>query len=316
MTYLDFDIDTYVNPYIPPPTILAHLPKPLAHALGYRRTPRVKLPSVIIYLWSFIGAFCGVSLIAGVFLTSHTLQRYNSPLIVPSFGASAILLFQTIDSPLSQPRNFVFGHTLSALTGVGITKLFEMNPDFEHLRWLAGALSCGIASVAMGVTKTVHPPAGATALMAATDPMISALGWWFIPCVLINCGLMLAAALIINNLHRHYPAYWWSPAPVGKRFTTHNPDSLQRKKSRTSTLRERDPSTAIAGLAGEANPYLEAGIEEKAGACEREPAGRILVTARGVEIPEELHLAEDEEATLRLLQQRLEWIHKVGSAEG
>src|SRR6266536_1400724 len=245
---IDFDLDQHLNPYIPPPTILSNLPRPLSHFLGHRLTSRSKLPSSLIYLWSFIGAFCGVAIIEGVFLTANTLKNHPSPLIIASFGASAILLFQTIDSPLAQPRNFIFGHAFSAIIGVCITKLFELNPDFEHLRWLAGALSCAIASVVMGVTKTVHPPAGATALMVATDASITGLGWWFIPCVLISSCLMLGAALVINNLHRHYPAYWWSPAPVGRLLTKQHPDVLEKKKkSRTPTVRERDPEVAVAG---------------------------------------------------------------------
>jgi hypothetical protein len=304
---IDFDLDTHLNPYIPPPTILFYLPKPLSHFLGHRSTSHSKLPSTVIYIWSFIGAFCGVALIEGVSITSPVFLHQNSPVIIASFGASAILLFQTIDSPLAQPRNFIFGHAISALIGVCITKLFEMNPDFENLRWVAGALSCGLASVAMGVTKTIHPPAGATALMSATQPTITIMGWWFIPLVLISSCLMLGATLVINNLHRHYPAYWWTPAPVGRRLTKEKPDILERKRS-TST----DPELAIAGFAGQANPSrpvddADESCEdvEKADASALEQAQSILITPRGLGVPEELRLSEEEEAMLRLLQQRL-----------
>ncbi len=141
--------------------------------------------------------------------------------------------------------------------------------------------------------------------------------------MLISSCLMLGAALVINNLHRHYPAYWWSPAPVGRLLTKQHPDVLEKKKkSRTPTVRERDPEVAVAGLAGEANPEaedVEAGSvgtgDEKEEVEEQERVQSINVTARGLEVPEDLHLAEDEEATLRVLQQRLERGWRVRSAE-
>jgi hypothetical protein len=66
----------------------------------------------------------------------------------------------------------------------------------------------------MSVTKTVHPPAGATALMAATLPEVTVLGWWFLPIMLLGSMLMLVSALIINNVFRRYPVYWWTSADL------------------------------------------------------------------------------------------------------
>lgn len=78
-------------------------------------------------------------------------------------GAAAILEYQTIDSPLAQPRNAILGQVFAAIIGVGVTKLFQLSSDFDNLRWIAGALAVGLTSAFMGFTKTVHPPAGATA---------------------------------------------------------------------------------------------------------------------------------------------------------
>lgn len=53
-------------------------------------------------------------------------------------GAAAILEYNTIESPLAQPRNLVLDHFLSALIGVCITKLFALLPHarFDTLRCL------------------------------------------------------------------------------------------------------------------------------------------------------------------------------------
>lgn len=140
-------------------------------------------------------------------LTFHTY----SLLITYLKGATAILEYNTIDSPLAQPRNAFFGQIFSATIGIGITKLFHLNPDFENLRWIAGALAVGVSSAVMGFTKTIHPPAGATALLAATSPEISDLGWFLLPLVILGTSLMLAVACIVNNIQRRFPLYWMTP---------------------------------------------------------------------------------------------------------
>jgi CBS-domain-containing membrane protein len=131
-------------------------------------------------------------------------------------GAAAILEYHTIDSPLAQPRSAMLGQIFSATIGIGITKLFLKSPHFVSLRWLAGALSVGLASAFMGLTKTVHPPAGATALLCATDPTITALGWFFLPMILLGTTLLLAVALLLNNIQRQFPIYWWTPADLDR----------------------------------------------------------------------------------------------------
>lgn len=108
----------------------------------------------------------------------------------------------------------MLGQVFSAFIGISINKLFHLSPHFESIRWVAGALSVGVASAFMGLTKTVHPPAGATALMCSTEPAIIALGWLFLPMVILGTTLLLAVALLLNNIQRQFPVYWWTPADL------------------------------------------------------------------------------------------------------
>lgn len=85
---------------------------------------------------------------------------------------------------------------------------------FESLRWLAASLSTALAIVAMQLTGTTHPPAGATALLPAIDDQIWNLSWYFLPVVLLSSTLLLACALLLNNLHRRYPVFWIAPTPL------------------------------------------------------------------------------------------------------
>jgi CBS-domain-containing membrane protein len=65
----------------------------------------------------------------------------------------------------------------------------------------------------MHATGTLHPPGGATALIAVTGgPKLLALGYLYalIP-VLSGALVMLAVALVAVNAvpSRRYPLYWW-----------------------------------------------------------------------------------------------------------
>ncbi|KAG6853552.1 hypothetical protein C0991_003344 [Blastosporella zonata] len=106
------------------------------------------------------------------------------------------------------------GHFIGALLGVCITKLFHLLPEerFQDLVWLAGSLSCATSIVAMQITSTTHPPAGATALLAAVNTEIRDLGWYYLPVVLLTSTLALAVALLLNNIQRRYPVFWFQPA--------------------------------------------------------------------------------------------------------
>ena len=60
--------------------------------------------------------------------------------------------------PLAHPRNILFGHMLSALSGVFVFSML----GFSSLS--VGGV--GLAIFLMMTTKTVHPPAGANPIIA------------------------------------------------------------------------------------------------------------------------------------------------------
>ncbi|KAF5334154.1 hypothetical protein D9758_014829 [Tetrapyrgos nigripes] len=205
-----------------PRNFLARLPPWLSHWLGYRppspsSPPNPKRAEYIIWLWSWIGAFCGIAVIQAVFGQADYFVRRGVPNVVASYGASAVLIYGAIESPLAQPRALIGGHFIGALVGICITKLFELLPTEERygqLEWLAGSLSCATAIVAMQMTDTTHPPGGATALLAATSTEIRHLGWYYLPIILLTSTLVLVVALIINNIQRRYPVFWITPPKV------------------------------------------------------------------------------------------------------
>ena len=121
-----------------------------------------------IWLLAWIGAFGGILLIEAIMSSSTAFRDvYHTPTIITSFGASAVLLFGVIDSPVAQPRNFVFGHFISALVGRCITRLFVLNPAYQGYldnrffhasTFINGGLSTATSLLAMLMTGTAHPP--------------------------------------------------------------------------------------------------------------------------------------------------------------
>ncbi|MBW2367297.1 MAG: HPP family protein [Deltaproteobacteria bacterium] len=155
--------------------------------------------------WSWIGAFLGITPVA--YLNSRLLEQTDLVMIIGSFGASAVLIYGAIRSPLAQPRNLIGGHVLSAVIGVAIYKVLPGN------LWLASALAVATAIACMHATKTLHPPGGATALIAVIGSQrIHDLGYLyvFVPTG-IGAAIMLIVALAVNNIprSRRYPEFWF-----------------------------------------------------------------------------------------------------------
>jgi len=232
-----FDIDRYLNRYVPP-SQLHRLPAPISRWLGYRKKPSPEVGNILVSFWAFVGTVAGLLVVGAVLRYGPLVARYHPPILIASLvgghllreklglgfvanglsqGAAAVLDYNTIQSPLAQPRNSVVGHTLAALCGVAITKLFMLSSNFEDLRWVAGAVACGVASVVMGMTNSQHPPGGATAVLAAIQPNVTDLGWLFPAFVLLTTALMVGVALVINNIQRKFPSYWWTPQDVGRK---------------------------------------------------------------------------------------------------
>lgn len=164
--------------------------------------PMVSLSEII---WSWIGGFIGIGIVA--YINYNLLSGKDLLMIVGSFGASAVLIYGAIKSPLAQPRNFVGGHIVSALTGVTSYQLFGSE------MWLASAVAVATAIALMHLTKTLHPPGGATALIAVIgDKRIHDLGYLYaLTPVGAGALILLTAALLVNNIpkNRKYPEYWF-----------------------------------------------------------------------------------------------------------
>jgi CBS-domain-containing membrane protein len=163
--------------------------------------PRVGFEEIV---WSWLGAFIGITTVA--YLNYVVLDGTGVILMVASFGASAVLLYGAVKSPLAQPRNVIGGHVLSALIGVICFKLFGGQI------WLSCGIAVATVIALMHLTKTLHPPAGATALIAIIGgDKINNLGFLY-PIIPVGLGItiLVILAVIFNNIpeKRRYPEFW------------------------------------------------------------------------------------------------------------
>lgn len=146
-------------------------------------------------LFAFIGSFIAITIIG------YLTKNYNNLLVMGSFGASCVLLFGFPKSPFSQPRNVVFGHFLSSLTG-----LFFLH--FVGNDYISMALALATAIALMMTTKTVHPPAGSNPLII----FLLGANWdYLIFPTLVGSVVLVIVSLFYNNLHKNriYPQYWF-----------------------------------------------------------------------------------------------------------
>jgi CBS-domain-containing membrane protein len=169
---------------------------------GAKSPPGVGFSEVF---WAIAGSAIAICICQ--YISVNYFEPRDLTLVVGSLGASAVLVYGAIRSPFAQPRNLVGGHVISGLVGVACFQLFG------EISWLAAPLAVSLAIAAMLVTKTVHPPGGATALIAVIGgPKVHALGFLY-PFVPAGLGalILLAVALLINNISRDrsYPAYWF-----------------------------------------------------------------------------------------------------------
>lgn len=227
-----FTIDKLVNRYIPS-NQTGKLPQVFRYFLGNHKTNPVH--DYLIWLEILIASFSGIALLEGIFKHHTVFTKHHVPMIIASYGATAILCFNASQAPLAQPRSIFMGHFFSSLIGICIQKLFSLSQRGVDNYWASGALSVGVSSVLMSILNCVHPPAGASALLPSIDSDVRELSWWYLPVQIISSLLIITVACITGNIFRSYPVYWWSPADVGppKKLTPEELGAIKTEESET-----------------------------------------------------------------------------------
>lgn len=144
----------------------------------------------------------------------------DSPLVFPSLGPTAFLLFHRPLAQAASPRNALVGHLLSILIGwfsLALMGLTDAPPILQTgvtgPRIVAAALSIGLTSGLMILLNVPHPPAGATALIISLGLIHEPRRY---PLLLAGVALLVLQGFIINRA-AGLPYPLWKPVDAETR---------------------------------------------------------------------------------------------------
>lgn len=148
----------------------------------------------------------------------------RSPLVFPSLGPTAFLLFHRPLAPAACPRNALAGHLLAILMGwlsLSVMGLTHTPPILEvgvtGPRIIAAALSLGLTSGLMILLAVPHPPAGATTLIVSLGLIHEP---WKYPLLMVGVFLLIVQGFVINRA-AGLPYPLWNP--VDSEIKAHYP---------------------------------------------------------------------------------------------
>jgi CBS-domain-containing membrane protein len=120
----------------------------------------------------------GAAIAIGVMEWLSVASHY--PLVVIPFATSIVLVIGSPEAEPAQPRALIGGHIVATLAGLAMLKL--TGPQ----AWAAAA-AVGVATLAMYVTGTFHPPAGINPLLVVSNN----LPWSFLLAPVLAGALLL-----------------------------------------------------------------------------------------------------------------------------
>ena len=150
--------------------------------------------------WCLLGGSAGIS------LALWWVGPPVNPFLLASLGGSAVFLFGLTRAPAAQPRALLGGHLGGAAVGIACGHCLG-----DGL--IAYALAVALTMTWMLLTRTMHPPAGATPLI-----MVHAQAGWaaLLNPVLLGALSLMLLAMLWSRLYPqlvHYPVAWREPSP-------------------------------------------------------------------------------------------------------
>lgn len=165
-----------------------------------------------------LGVYALVNGLLAIGVMAAAALLTGQPLVFPSLGPTAHLLFTDPLSAAASPRNAVLGHLIGVLAGagslaaVGLLASGPMSPmAATGPRVAAAAVSLAITSAVMVWTGLGHAPAAATTLIVSLGILHTTAEL----VVLLLAVVVLVAMGGLVNRAAGVPYPLWSPRPQG-----------------------------------------------------------------------------------------------------
>ena len=120
-------------------------------------------------VYTFVGSLLAIGLSG---LWAYIVKQ---PLVFPSLGATAFLIFETPMAEVGTPRNTVIGHSVGIAAGVTSLAIFGLlDAPSVYVSGVTlgrvGAIALAVALTGglLRVVRSAHPPAGATTIIVAS----------------------------------------------------------------------------------------------------------------------------------------------------
>jgi CBS-domain-containing membrane protein len=160
-------------------------------------------------VYTFVGSLLAIGLSG---LWAYIVKQ---PLVFPSLGATAFLIFETPMAEVGTPRNTVVGHMVGVAAGVGSLALFGLlDAPSVYVSGVTlgrvGAIALAVALTGgiLRVVRSAHPPAGATTIIVASGLLARPRQ---ILDVLIGVVLLTIAGWCLNRLMGVPAPVWAAP---------------------------------------------------------------------------------------------------------
>ncbi|CAA9463110.1 MAG: hypothetical protein AVDCRST_MAG14-2785 [uncultured Rubrobacteraceae bacterium] len=129
---------------------------------------------------------------------------FRQPLLFPSLGPTALLLFEQPMAKPSSPRNTLIGHFVAILAGALSLAVFGLLDDGSILqegvtlaRIGAGAFSVALTGAVLLLLRSSHPPTGATTLIVSLGFLQTSLEMTML---MVGVVILTVAGWLINRL--------------------------------------------------------------------------------------------------------------------
>jgi len=178
----------------------------------------VRNPTVLIATFALLS---GASALALITLAAQVLDL---PLLFPPLGPTAFILFYTPMAAAASPRNTIQAHVLAVFAG--LISLWIMSHAYpaadltdpasmNGARVATIALAMVLISIAMISTRSIHPPAAASALIAAMGYLHNPMQILGLPAAVV---LLVFLALLLNRLVGGLPYPLWRADPSASKL--------------------------------------------------------------------------------------------------